>query len=352
MLTGKKIIIFGAGVVGQSAFYCFGADRVACFADNFKHGRKFCGKDVISFEELLKIHRQYEVIVSVTSVIAGELQAQCAAHGIGARRSFEVITPEDFAPREEIARFKGLHGGRRCFVIGNGPSLRTDDLDRLRTHGEITFASNRIDRAFPYTDWRPDYYTATDVGIYNDVPLIAGIEAGTIFLPCPEQLFLGDAAAMRATLDAGKSKVRYFHVIGGCEANCNPFSADAARALYSFATVTVALLQMAAYVGCSEIYLIGVDNTPGNVHGNKEDYLSAKSHFYEENDEDFERVVKVAYTLPGGVARMKDAEIAYRYAEKYSREHGFRIYNATRGGVLEAFERVNFDLLFAESEDL
>jgi hypothetical protein len=346
MHTGKKIIIFGAGVVGQSAFYCFGADRVACFADNFRHGRKFCGKDVISFGELLKIHRQYEVIVSAAAVITEELRAQCAAHGIRARRSFEVITPEDFAPREEIARFKGLHGGRRCFVIGNGPSLRTDDLDKLRAHGEITFASNRIDRAFPYTDWRPDYYTAIDPGMYNDVPFIAGIEAGTIFLPCPEQWFLGDAAAMRAALDAGKSKVRYFHFIGGCEADCNSFSASVARAIYSYASVTTTLLQMAAYVGCSEIYLIGVDNTPGNVHGNKEDYLSAKSHFYEESDEDFERVVKIAHTVLGTDARMKGVETACRYAEKYSREHGFRIYNATRGGVLEAFERVDFDGLF------
>jgi hypothetical protein len=193
---------------------------------------------------------------------------------------------------------------------------------------------------------------AADISIYSDVPFIAGIEAGTIFLPCPEQWFLGDASAVRAALDAGKSKVRYFRIIGGCEADCNLFSASVAGAIYSYASVTIALLQMAAYVGCSEIYLIGVDNTPGSMHGNKEDYLSAKSHFYEESDEDFERAAKVSYAVRGAVARMKDAETAYRYAEEYSREHGFRIYNATRGGVLEAFERVNFDLLFAESEDL
>ena len=36
---------------------------------------------------------------------------------------------------------------------------------------------------------------------------------------------------------------------------------------------------------------------------------------------------------------------AYISAEKYSREHGFRIFNATRGGKLEVFERVNFDTI-------
>ena len=41
-------------------------------------------------------------------------------------------------------------------------------------------------------------------------------------------------------------------------------------------------------------------------------------------------------------------EIAYEYAEKYSREHGFRIYNATRGGHLEVFERVNLEVILAD----
>ena len=42
----------------------------------------------------------------------------------------------------------------------------------------------------------------------------------------------------------------------------------------------------------------------------------------------------------------KEITKAYEIAEQYSREHGFRIYNATRGGALEVFERVNFDDLF------
>ena len=41
---------------------------------------------------------------------------------------------------------------------------------------------------------------------------------------------------------------------------------------------------------------------------------------------------------------------AYEWAEIYSRKHGFRIYNATRGGKLEVFERVDFDSLFTNSE--
>ncbi len=37
---------------------------------------------------------------------------------------------------------------------------------------------------------------------------------------------------------------------------------------------------------------------------------------------------------------------AYKRAKAASVEYGFKIYNATRGGCLEEFERVNFDKLF------
>ena len=44
-------------------------------------------------------------------------------------------------------------------------------------------------------------------------------------------------------------------------------------------------------------------------------------------------------------AAVWEMDAAYEYADKYSREHGFRIYNATRGGFLEKFERVSLDEL-------
>ena len=47
-----------------------------------------------------------------------------------------------------------------------------------------------------------------------------------------------------------------------------------------------------------------------------------------------------------GLAVMSSMQRTYKAAERYSRQHGFRIYNATRGGKVEAFERVDFDSLF------
>lgn len=39
---------------------------------------------------------------------------------------------------------------------------------------------------------------------------------------------------------------------------------------------------------------------------------------------------------------------AYQKIKKYADKKGIKIYNATRGGYLEIFERVNFDTLFSD----
>jgi hypothetical protein len=342
----KKIILFGAGRIGQSALYYFGDERVACFADNFKHGQKFRGKDVISFDELLKIHRQYEVIISATYFIAEKLHAQCDEHSIKARRSYEVMKPEGFEARPDMARFKDIHKGKRCFVIGNGPSLRMEDLDKLHEHGEITFASNFINRAFPHTPWRPDYYAVLDPIFYDDMRFVASVEARNIFLPVLEQWTIGDIGKAKAALVGVSARLSYYNIISGGGGYCTDFTIDAARGIYTHVTITLVLLQIAAYMGCNQIYLLGVDNTPGNVHEGGNVYLSEHSHFYEESETDFNMITNTSRIIPDADERQRTGNISYSIANEYSHTQEFRIYNATRGGVLEVFERVDFDSLF------
>ena len=38
--------------------------------------------------------------------------------------------------------------------------------------------------------------------------------------------------------------------------------------------------------------------------------------------------------------------VAYEEAKRYGDEHGIQIFNATRGGMLEVFPRVNLDSIF------
>lgn len=47
-----------------------------------------------------------------------------------------------------------------CWVIGNGPSLRSDDLTNIR---ETSWATNHIHLMYDRTSWRPDYWVATEL---------------------------------------------------------------------------------------------------------------------------------------------------------------------------------------------
>ena len=73
---------------------------------------------------------------------------------------------------------KNIHKGKRAFILGNGPSLEIEDLDKLKN--EITFASNKIYLAFDQTDWRPTYYCVEDLIVaQNNSDIISKLE-----LPC------------------------------------------------------------------------------------------------------------------------------------------------------------------------
>jgi hypothetical protein len=79
-------------------------------------------------------------------------------------------------------RLRGSAAGERCFVIGNGPSLTTSDLDLLR--GELAIASNGIFLAYSQTEFRPTYYLVEDTLVAEDrAGEIAEIRGSTQVLP-------------------------------------------------------------------------------------------------------------------------------------------------------------------------
>ena len=54
-----------------------------------------------------------------------------------------------------LAALKDIHQGERCFIIGNGPSLRQTDMSKLR--GEFTLGMNRIYLMFPELGFQTSY---------------------------------------------------------------------------------------------------------------------------------------------------------------------------------------------------
>ena len=65
----------------------------------------------------------------------------------------------------------------------------------------------------------------------------------------------------------------------------------------------------------------------------------------EKEEEKFKEDLKAIH----GYSYIADVDMqldGYKAAKKYAEENGIKIYNATRGGKLEIFERVEYDTLF------
>lgn len=232
-----------------------------------------------------------------------------------------------------ITKYRNYYQGKRCFIVANGPSLKTEDLDLLHKNGEITFAMNRIYNIFPNTSWRPTFYVCEDEKIAAGKELeINSVPSKEKFIPIEinwwHNIFIKDAIYFHLNYDIDK-QTPY------------KFSDNFAHQIDCRGTVTCTCMQIAVYMGFSEIYLLGVDHNfqkTIDINGNIVIDNSVKDYFCEGYDNDIKEAV---------VHDMGKNTRAYIDAKRYCDEtNNATIYNATRGGKLEVFERVDFDSLF------
>lgn len=221
---------------------------------------------------------------------------------------------------EKILKFKDIHKGKRCFIIGNGPSLSYSDLEILYKHQEICFGVNRIYLSYEHTKWRPSYYVTVDyMVIQNDkaeINNLKGIKFIRHFYKKIDNCNLNDMYEFRGlSYQPGQPQISF----------------DMYEGVYMGNTVIYDAIQIALYMGFSEIYLLGVDMTTGIRCEDK------GSHFYE----------SVNHKEVLGIGNMKEARKCLEYAGNRLEEFGIKLRNATRGGELEEIKRVNFDELFS-----
>lgn len=236
------------------------------------------------------------------------------------------LTPND----RQLAALRNRHAGQRCFVIGTGPSLAIGDLERLEH--EVTFASNRIYACFNDTAWRPTYYATTYLdGEKLDYGKVARIERSVKLLPLEAQ---------RGCPLPGALYFRWLHE--EFYPGLPKFGGNALHGLYAGGTVTYVLLQLAYYMGIQEVYLLGVDFNY-RVRDEEKHGLAGVKNYIVQSDQDH---FHPDYLRPGeisGLTCLYYHELAYQSAKNAFEKAGRRIFNATRGGKLEIFPRVNLD---------
>ena len=83
-----------------------------------------------------------------------------------------------------IKKYHNKHLGQTCFIVGNGPSMTFEDLNKIHELDVPSFACNKIFLAFDNTKWRPTYYFVSDTKILADVDMNKiGIPLNNMFFP-------------------------------------------------------------------------------------------------------------------------------------------------------------------------
>jgi hypothetical protein len=226
--------------------------------------------------------------------------------------------------RLRMAQYRNIHKGERCFIIGNGPSLKQTDLTKLK--GEYTFGMNRIYLLFPELGFTTSYFVSiNDLVIEQCADEIAA-------LPIPKfiawhsnrhfQRFPQDMVFLYTTYTGPR------------------FSKDMTGRIWEGATVTNVALQLAFYMGFEKVILIGVDhNFTSKGEANKTVISTGDdpNHF---SGSYFGKGFR--WQLPD----LDTSEIGYKLARKAYQKAKREVLDATVGGKLTIFPKVDYNSLF------
>jgi hypothetical protein len=226
--------------------------------------------------------------------------------------------------RKGLEKFHNINRGSRCFILGNGPSLKRTDLSKLKN--EFTFGMNRIYLAFDDLGFQTSYYVSVNDLVIEQcaddimnlkLPRFVSWRSGKKWLTNQDDLYF-----LYTTYTEPK------------------FAKNIRNRLWESATVTYVALQLAYFMGFEEAVLIGVDHnfeTKGKANTTVVSQGDDPNHFHPEY---FGKGFR--WQLPD----LEMSEIGYKMAKRAFENDGRKVLDATIGGKLTIFDKVEYDQLF------
>lgn len=320
----NELVLFGYNPIGRQLadglLQCGTDCNVKIIPQNAKEA-KWADYDKLSVINESYIENDTNVIIFQSEDYGKVRQKKGTSTGIFSIFELQTRANKKLAP--SLLPWKNIHDGESCFIVGNGPSLQMKDLERLQESGIDSFGMNLIYKIFDNTKWRPTYYIFSDYNMmrqyYDEIASLR-----------QDNLFVKNFYYMEET--PLLPNANYYP---GCAERCylekQPFAEDITKAVYGGYTVMYDALQIAVYMGYKKIYLIGADFS----------YLgdpAAKGNHFYDNKADDRRVV-------AGKPHIHITLAAMQKAKDYAQEHDIEICNATRGGCLDVFRRIDLDSL-------
>jgi hypothetical protein len=247
-------------------------------------------------------------------------------------------------------KFKDCHKGERCFILGCGPTINKQDLTLLK--GELCIAVSNFFLHKDYHLIHPLYHCIPDIVVGHSEQNIEEEYAvrwfremegktgdATIFLSC-----YGIDKQIIEQYGLLRNRKIYYIYFGDNWDEVERKGIDLTKVTPIKLSVAIMALEIAVYMGCQNIYLLGCE------HDLILHFQEGRRHFYLEHENILtKRPGYVSWKEHGWHRIFRDsAKLWQQYTiiDGYAKSKGIHIYNATAGGILDVYPRVQYESLF------
>lgn len=274
-------------------------------------------------------------------------------------RNFLAPRIYNFRDREILRKnrsIRKIYQGKRCFIIGGGPSVADIDLNILKD--ECTFALNEFDKNPQYNKLKPKFHAICDSAYYT--------EGETEYWP--ERFRAKDKSVSPETticLNLGaknfvekyklfKNHRVYYFGTQGIFTDKLPFNIELDKYVPQPKNSVLMCLMIASWMGFKDIYLLGCEHNflSFNIGYGKS---LVYNHSYEDelskldstNDEVMKKYINprdLKLTYEKNVANILQLFRNYRFFFQKAKKlyPGIKVYNATPDSFLDVFPMINF----------
>lgn len=225
---------------------------------------------------------------------------------------------------KENARFKGIHAGQRCFIVGTGPSLNVlSDHEINGLKREVVFGVNSLYKSRIGRELTPKYYTLMD-NLYWEQWSSTFSDVFDQYKENPP-VFITDVRAkpLVERLSSANANV-YIH---SKKYPTKKMCADLDTNIYAAMNVISYSILSAMHMGFNEIYLLGCDYSAFCTAG--------KGHCYNDEAEVAQSDYNLAFYL-----RFYWITTEFHYLiAKLAKEKGIKVVNLTPNSLLDAYPR-------------
>ncbi|MDE6851311.1 MAG: HAD hydrolase family protein [Lachnospiraceae bacterium] len=238
-------------------------------------------------------------------------------------------------------QYKDIHMGERVFILCSGPSISELDLTLLKNEKTIAVNSFYLHKDCQIIS--PTYYCEPAFEEYSSFETVA------------QHLREMEQATPEAHYFFGIKEKENVEKVNEFEGRCVNYMAftneydrsdiDLTRCVMGVQSVSIMALEIAIYMGFTEIYLLGTEH---------DSLLTGKyTHFYEyqesiaaNEDKMLDEQGNIRYTFDEELSAIYNLWEQYKIIRKIAKKKRIKIYNATPAGVLDLFEKKEFYMLF------